>query len=154
MDLYEVLLYDEALPNDKIAAISAYLMKKWNVPQQIDPEVPLDGVFSSVGAFTVLADSTLDFAGYTALVQTFKTVAMPSDRLPVLTFSGDLNVTDVPLTIECAQAGSGRTHGAFLCTTGNITGPFASVSGVDSQRVEYAAQEASLRRSFFVMTVR
>ena len=154
MDLYEVLLYDEFLPDDKIAAISAYLMKKWNVPQQIDPEVSFGGVFSSVGAFTVLADSTLDFAGYTALVQTFKTVAMPSDRLPVLTFSGDLNVTDVPLTIECAQAGSGRTHGAFLCTTGNITGPFASVSGVDSQRVEYAAQEASLRRSFFVMTVR
>lgn len=154
MDLYEVLLYDEALPDDKIAAISAYLMKKWNIPQQIDPEVSFGGVFSSAGTFTVLADSTLDFAGYTPLVQTFKTVAMPSDRLPVLTFSGDLNVTDVPLTIECAQAGSGRTHGVFLRTTGNITGPFASVSGVDSQRVEYAAQEASLRRSFFVMTVR
>ena len=143
MALYEVLLYDEALTDAQIDEISAFLMKKWDVPQQVDPELSFGGSFAPASTFTVLADSTLDFSCYTPQMVGFKTVTMPSDKLPVLTFTGDWDVTALPLTVE----GSSKSHGAFLRTTGILTSPFASVTGTSPDRVTYSATEAALRRA-------
>ena len=149
MDLYEVLLFDEALTDKQIEEISAYLMKKWNVPKQA--EVSFDGVFATSGAFTVLADSVLDFAGYAPYAQMLKTIALSSSKIPTLTVVGDWNVATLPLTVENSF---GTSRGTILRTTGSLTGPFALVTGVASDRLEYLTNEAMLNRSTFVITVR
>lgn len=148
MDLYEVLLYDEKLTDAQIDEISAFLMKKWNVPQQVAPELTFGGSFAPASTFTVLADSTLDFVSYAPQMAGLKTVAFPSSGFPVLTFVGDWDVTALPLAVE----GSGR--GTILRTTGSLTSPFASVTGWPSSNVKYTAQEAMLKSIGFVLSFR
>ena len=149
MDLYEVALYEDRLTDDQISEISAFLMKKWNVPKQA--EVSFNGTFTTGSALAVLADSAFDFVGYAPYAQMLKTVVTSSSATPTLTVNGDWNVTALPLTVENS---SGMSRGTILRTTGSLTGPFASVSGVTSDRLKYATNEAVLSRSVFVITVR
>ena len=150
MDLYEVLLFDEALTDAQINEISAFLMKKWSVPQQVEPELSFGGSFAPASTFTVLSDSALDFSCYTPQMAGLKTVALPSARFPLLTFTGDWDVTALPLTVE----GSGRERGTVLRTTGSLTSPFASVTGWPSDGVKYTEQEAMLKLIGFVLSFR
>ena len=124
-------------------------MKKWNVPKQA--EVSFNGTFTTGSALAVLADSAFDFVGYAPYAQMLKTVVTSSSATPTLTVNGDWNVTALPLTVENS---SGMSRGTILRTTGSLTGPFASVSGVTSDRLKYATNEAVLSRSAFVITVR
>ena len=142
MDLYEVLLYDEALTDSQIEEISAFLMKKWDVPQQLAEPLSFAGSFASASVFSVLADSTLDFSAYAPQMQALKTVSMSSSRFPVLTFVGDWDVTTLPLIVEEPYP---RSRGVFLRTTGSLTSPFVSVTVAPADRLRYSANEAYLR---------
>jgi len=142
MDLYEVLLYDEALTDSQIEEISAFLMKKWDVPQQLAEPLFFAGSFASASVFSVLADSTLDFSAYAPQMQALKTVSMSSSRFPVLTFVGDWDVTTLPLIVEEPYP---RSRGVFLRTTGSLTSPFVSVTVAPADRLRYSANEAYLR---------
>ncbi len=142
MDLYEVLLFDEALTDAQIDEISAFLMKKWDVPQQVEPELTFTGSFAPTSVFSVLADSTLDFSAYALQMQALKTVSMSTSAFPVLTFAGDWDVTAMPLIVEEPYP---RSRGVFLRTTGSLTSPFMSVTGAPADRLRYSANEAYLR---------
>ena len=63
MDLHEVLLFEEALTDAQIEDISAILMQKWNIPQQVQPELAFSGEIAPSSDFAVSGEATLDFAG-------------------------------------------------------------------------------------------
>ena len=142
MQLYEVLLYDEALTDSQIEEISAFLMKKWDVPQQAVAPLSFAGSFAPTSVFSVLADSALDFSAYAPQMQALKTVSLSSSTFPVLTFAGDWDVTTLPLIVEEPYP---RSRGVFLRTTGSLTSPFVSVTGAPADRLRYTANEAYLR---------
>jgi autotransporter-associated beta strand protein len=67
-DIAEILVYTEALTNEQVQEISKYLATKWQVGNDIvEPTVVTTGEFVSTNAINVVADSTIDVAGFSSV---------------------------------------------------------------------------------------
>ena len=151
MDFYEVLLFDEALTDAQIEGISAILMRKWKISQQVQSELEFNGAIAPVSGFVVSGDSTLDFAGLSPAVSSLEFDATGRTAVPVLRVAGDWDVTDIPLRMTGFP---GNMRGCFLHTGGLLTSPFASLSGCDSSRIAYVADGARIRSVGLYLIVR
>ena len=148
MDLHEVLLFEEALTDSQVDEISAILMQKWKIPQQVQPELAFNGEIAPFSDFAVSGEATLDFAGLSPKVRALEFDAAGMSEVPVLHIVGDWDVTQIPLTMTGFP---GTMRGSFLSTGGKLTSPFASVSGCNSGRIAYEAQSARIRLEGFYL---
>ncbi|MBQ3288129.1 MAG: hypothetical protein IJH50_01800 [Kiritimatiellae bacterium] len=148
MDLHEVLLFEEALTDSQIDEISAILMQKWKIPQQVQPKLAFNGEIAPSSDFVVSGEATLDFAGLSPAVRALEFDATGMAEVPVLHVVGDWDVTQIPLTMTGFP---GTMRGSFLSTGGKLTSPFASVSGCNSGRIAYETQSARIRLEGFYL---
>ena len=151
MDFYEVALFDEALTDSQIEEISAILMQKWNIPQQVVPRLAFNGAIAPDSDFVVSGDAILDFAGFSPTVRALEFDATGTATVPVLQVVGNWDVTGIPLTMT---GFSGKKRGNFLLTDGKLISPFTSVSGCDPDRIIYEAQSVRIRRAGFYLIVK
>ena len=108
-DIAEILVYTEALTNEQVQEISKYLATKWQVGNDIvEPTVVTTGEFVSTNAINVVADSTIDVAGFTSV--TFDSTTI--DEGKTLT----VNVAENQTTWTSPISGEGS-----LTKTGNGT---------------------------------
>lgn len=151
MDLHELLIYDRALSDEEIMAVSGILMKKWNVPAQVD-DIPVPAnLLPTNSTIIVSGDAALDFDGASQQIGGL-TVAASGQVIPVLSVLGTLDVTGAPLTFTGL---SDKARGLFLDASDGITGQFGPVAGLaDRQMVTKDATHANVSLRRFIIYFR
>lgn len=152
MDLHEVLIYDRALSDEEIMAISSILMAKWNVPAQADDIPAPANALPTNSTLVVSADSTLDLGGLSQRPGALAVEVADQAPIPVLSVVGALDVAGVPLAFTGLEPAA---HGLFLNTSVGIAGPFDPVDGLSSRRmVRIDATRAYVSRKQFIINIR
>ena len=157
-DIAEILVYTEALTNEQVQEISKYLATKWQVGNDIvEPTVVTTGEFVSTNAINVVADSTIDVAGFTSV--TFDstsidegktlTVNVAENQTTVWTspISGDGSLTKtgngtLSLSEEPAYTGATTVEAGTLALTEG--GTLLNLSGGSLNNDGSIAQSATL----------
>ena len=157
-DVYELLAFKEVLTAEQIAAISAVLMKKWNIAK---PEgstvVEPANTLSPNTTYLLTADSTLDCAYMQQPLNAIGLAAGDAEAYPCFTvarpYLGVLDLTEIPLTMSDNGKLGTLKQDILRVTAGTVAGPFASVEGAKGN-LRYKQDRVCISNAGMLLLVR
>ena len=106
-DIAEILVYTEKLSDEQVLEVTKYLATKWQVgPNVVEPTIVTTGDFVSTNAINVVADSTIDVAGFSSV--TFDSTSIDEGKTLTINVAENQTTWTSPISGEGSLTKSGN----------------------------------------------